>query len=77
MVVRSAGLLILTGVAIGGIGALLSVQVLESALFGITPRDPGTMLAVMLLLAAAAAPATYLPARRARRVDPAVAIRSE
>ena len=77
MVMRSGGVLILAGIAIGAGGALLSTKVLEAVLFGVTPRDPATMGTVMLALAALAAAATYLPARRARRVDPALALRGE
>jgi putative ABC transport system permease protein len=52
-------------------------RVLASLLFKLSPTDPGTLGAVAVLLAAVALLASYLPARRATRVDPLVALRSE
>jgi ABC-type antimicrobial peptide transport system permease subunit len=69
----------LTGVGITlGIGAaLVLTRVMSSLLFGVGPMDPMTYVAVSAVLAAVALVATYLPARRASRVDPIVALRTE
>jgi ABC-type antimicrobial peptide transport system permease subunit len=65
------------GVAIGAVGAAALTRTMRSLLFGVSATDPLTFAAVALLLAAAAIVASYLPARRATRVDPLVALRSE
>jgi ABC-type antimicrobial peptide transport system permease subunit len=64
------------GLLIGLAGALAVGQALRSQLFGVGPRDPLTFAGVGLLLAAVALIASALPARRAARVDPMVALRS-
>jgi putative ABC transport system permease protein len=63
-----------------GIGIALAVgltRLMSNMLFGVSPTDPGTFIAILLLLGAIAALACYLPARRATRVDPIVALRYE
>jgi predicted permease len=65
------------GLAVGLLGALGIGQALRSQLWGISPRDPLTFGAVGLVLAAVALAACLVPARRAARVDPMVALRSE
>jgi ABC-type antimicrobial peptide transport system permease subunit len=65
------------GLGLGLVGAWILSRVLSSQLFGITARDPYTYAAVALLLAGVALTATYLPARRAARLDPMLALRSE
>jgi len=65
------------GLAIGLAGSLLLTRAMSSMLFGITAADPVTFGAVVLLLITAALLACYIPARRAAKVDPMVALRYE
>jgi len=75
LVVRDAALLVAVALAAGLAAALGAGRLLAHYLYGVTPRDPLTLLAALLLLAATAALASWLPARRAGRIDPLVAIR--
>jgi predicted permease len=77
MFVRSALVLTAVGVVIGAGTATAVVQLMKSLLFGISPLDPLTFLTVPLVLAASAALASYLPARRAAAVNPVEALRAE
>jgi predicted permease len=70
-------LVILMGVAVGVAGSLALTRFLSSLLYGVSPADPLTFTAVSILLMAVALAACYLPARRAMRVDPIVALRYE
>jgi putative ABC transport system permease protein len=69
--------LAVAGIILGMAGALALTRVLTSLLFGITPNDPITFGAVALLLVGLALLACYIPARRATKVDPMVALRYE
>jgi putative ABC transport system permease protein len=69
--------LALLGLVVGAIGAISLTRLMSSLLFGIGDRDPLTLAAVAVLLAVVASFACYLPARRAMRVDPLVALREE
>ena len=68
---------VLVGAALGLAGALVLTRTISSLLFGVTATDPVAFGSVTLLLLAAALVACYIPARRAARVDPLVALRSE
>jgi len=69
--------LTLRGVAVGVAVALLLTRFLETLLYGVRPTDPFTFVAVPLLLAGTALLASYIPARRAMKVDPMVALKYE
>ena len=77
MVMRETLLLVTIGVAIGVFAALASTRLVSSMLFGLEPTDPVTLVAATGVMLAVAACAGYLPARRASRVDPMVALRYE
>jgi predicted permease len=70
-------LLVAFGLAAGLFGALLLTQFLRSMLFAVKPTDPVTFIAIAALLTAVALLACYIPAHRATRVDPLVALREE
>jgi putative ABC transport system permease protein len=67
----------LVGLGIGLAGALLLTRYLSSQLYGVKPNDPLTFVMVSLLMLAVALLAAYMPARRATKVDPMVALRYE
>ncbi len=65
------------GVLLGWVGALALTRLLRSLLFGVSPTDPAVFIAASLFLLAAAALAGFIPARRAARTDPLLALRHE
>jgi putative ABC transport system permease protein len=77
MVMRQGLLLVGIGVVIGVAGALALTRLIASQLFGVQPSDPTTFVLVALTLVGVAALATFVPAMRATRVDPVVALRDE
>ena len=77
MVLRSAAMMAGTGIVLGLIGSVALTGLMSSMLFGVHARDPLTIVIVCLGLAAVALFASYIPARRATKVDPMVALRYE
>ena len=77
MVVKQAARLAGLGVAVGGIGALLTSRLLAAQVYGVAPWDPVTLLATAALLTGVALAAAWLPARRAARVEPMGVLRGE
>jgi putative ABC transport system permease protein len=69
--------LVVAGIAIGLVAAFALTRVMSSLLFGVTATDPKTFTLISLLLVAVAAIASYIPARRATRVNPIIALRCE
>lgn len=75
-VMRRAAPLVAAGMAIGCGASLALGRLVAGLLYGVTPRDPFALLAAAAFVLAVAACAMYVPARRASRVDPLVALRS-
>jgi putative ABC transport system permease protein len=65
------------GLALGVAGALVGTRLMRGLLFGVAPHDPVTLGAVALVMTAVGIAACWLPALRAARIDPAVAIRRQ
>ena len=65
------------GIVAGLVAALALTRLMQSLLYEVSPRDPFTMIAIPLLLAAAAGAACYFPARRAAKIDPMTALRQD
>jgi ABC-type antimicrobial peptide transport system permease subunit len=76
-VLRSGLTLVVTGLAIGLAGAFAVTRLMSALLHGVSPTDPLIFASVPVVLALAAIAATYLPARRASRTHPMVALRYE
>jgi putative ABC transport system permease protein len=77
MVMRQGMTMVAAGVAAGLLIAFGLTRLMSKLLFGVSATDPVTMVAVSLVLAAVAVVASFIPARRATRVDPIVALRYE
>jgi ABC-type antimicrobial peptide transport system permease subunit len=76
-VLREAARLAAIGGALGLAIAVPATRLLRSQLFGVSPSDPLTLVGVCVVLGAVSLAAAYVPARRATRVDPVVALRAE
>jgi len=77
MVIRQGVSLALAGMAIGFAAALALTRVMTGLLFNVKPTDPATFALIALLLVIVALIACYIPARRATKVDPLIALKSE
>jgi predicted permease len=77
MILRSGLLLATMGIIPGLVAAFLLTQLIAALLYGVSPSDPSTFLSVSVVLVAVALLASYIPARRAAKVDPMVALRYE
>jgi ABC-type antimicrobial peptide transport system permease subunit len=77
LMLRKAMSLVLVGAVIGLAGAYAATRVMSNLLFGVTPTDLATFIAVPLVLLLVALVACLIPARRATRVDPLIALRYE
>jgi putative ABC transport system permease protein len=77
MVLRQGLGLVIGGAAVGLVGALIASHLMAGLLYGVRPTDPITFVGVTLVLTIVALVACYIPARRAMRVDPLVALRHE
>ena len=75
LIVAQGMLLAVGGIVVGVIGAAILTRSMESVLFGIEPTDPWTFAQVVVVLLAAAALASWLPARRALAIHPVAALR--
>jgi predicted permease len=76
-ILRQVALIVVPGVGVGLGAGLLASETVEAPLFGITPRDPWTLVGTAVALALVALAAAFMPARRATLVDPAATLRTE
>jgi putative ABC transport system permease protein len=76
-VIREGIVLALAGIGIGLAGAFAAARAMSAFLFGVGATDPFTLSAVALLMLLVAAAASYIPSRRALRIDPVIALRAE
>ncbi len=72
---KRAVMLVGSAIGVGLLFSILAGSVLSGLVFGVSPRDPSTYAAALLLLVAVSAVATYLPARRAASVDPLISLK--
>jgi putative ABC transport system permease protein len=76
MILSEGGTLLAIGLVLGVLGSLLTTRMIQGLLFGVAPHDPATYVGVVVTMAAIGIGACWIPALRAARVDPAIAMRS-
>ena len=76
MILREGGVLLALGLVLGVGGAFFTARVIRGLLFGIAPHDPATFIGVAVMMAAIGIGACWIPALRAARIDPAIAMRA-
>jgi len=77
MVLAEGGILLVYGLLLGVVGALIGTRLMRGLLFGVTPNDPLTLVGVAAMMVVVGIAACWLPALRAAKIDPAVAIRRQ
>ena len=77
LVLRQAFAMVTAGLVVGLGGAFVITRLLRTLLFDVTPTDPAVFIMIVVVMSMTAWLATYLPARRASRLDPQVTLRSE
>ena len=77
LILRESLVVLAIGVAVGVPATIAAMRLIESALFGLKPSDPLTLAAAVAAIVAVTLIAAYLPARRATKVDPMIALRYE
>jgi ABC-type antimicrobial peptide transport system permease subunit len=77
MILTQSGKLVIAGLAAGAVASVFLTRFLKAQLFEVGPGDPKTLVGVTAILTAAALLASYLPARKATRIDPMIALRHD
>jgi putative ABC transport system permease protein len=77
MILWEGGVLLAAGLVLGVAGAFFAVRVMQGLLFGVAPHDPSTFIGVAVMMAVIGVVACWIPALRAARIDPAIAMRAE
>lgn len=75
MILGEGGVLLVAGLAIGVLGSLMATRMIQGLLFGVAPHDPVTLSLVVVMMAAVGIVACWIPAARAAKIDPWVAVR--
>jgi predicted permease len=77
MVLAEGGVLLIAGLLVGVVGAILTTRLIQGLLFGVAPDDPITIIGVSALMAAIGVAACWIPARRAAKIEPVLAMRGK